>query len=84
MGKQTDRQTDRDTVRQTCREAVIQGGQERGGALGPVVAGPSGRNLGTGISFQACANYWSKLWSPVLSSLLMLKSITPDHKAIRV
>lgn len=40
------------------------------------------RGQGVHISFQAWTNYWFKLWSPALSSLI-LKSVTPSHKTIR-
>lgn len=40
------------------------------------------RGQGGHISFQAWNNYWFKLWSPALSSL-MLKPVTPSRKTNR-
>ena len=46
------------------------------------VAARLARGQGVCISFQAWTNYWFKLWSPALSSLI-LKSVTPSRKTIR-
>lgn len=46
------------------------------------VAASLARGQAVRISFQAWTNYWFKLWSSALSSLI-LKSVTPSHKTIR-